>query len=190
MENWRHAAASKKEDFPMKGISRIDSPKCHGWLARVYRDQKEHPKLFSDLKYGGKGKALQLAQAYVRKMERALPPSTRAIPPPYLQSTKPISTNTTGINGVSRLTERRGRKVEWIGYAVSGRVEGRPVNRRFLFSTHPGKRATLQAAADYRKKLERSMLRDWKAMVAKKAKKTAVSKSKKTTPAKRTTRRK
>jgi hypothetical protein len=175
----------------MKGVSRIDSPKCHGWLARVYRDQKEHPKLFSDLKYGGKLKALKLAQAYVRKMERALPPSKRATPPPFLISDKPIRTNTTGINGVSRLTERRGRKLDWIGYAVSGREEGKPINKRFLFSQHDGKRATLNAAAAYRKKLERIMMREWKAMVAKKAKKTtAASKAMKTKTAKRATRRK
>lgn len=180
-----------EEGIAMKGVSRIDSPKCHGWLARVYRDQKEYPKLFSDLKYGGKGKALKLAQAYVKKMERALPPSTRKEPPPFLLSSKPIHSNTTGINGVSRLTERHGRKMDWIGYAVSGKVDGKPTNKRFLFSQYAGKRATLNAAAAYRKKLERLMMQEWKALVAKKTKKTATaSKTKKSKTVKRTSRRK
>jgi hypothetical protein len=169
----------------MKGISRIDSPKCHGWLARVYRNQMEHPKLFSDLKYGGKLKALALAKAYLKTMEKALPPSTKETPPPFIISGKTINTNRTGVNGVSLLTERRGRKKVWIGYAVSGKIGDRPTNKRFLFSTIGSKRDTLKAAVQFRKKLERVMLRDWKALVAKKKK---LAKKKKTVTKVRTTR--
>jgi hypothetical protein len=154
----------------MKGISRIDAPKCHGWLARVYRETKEYPKLFSDLKYGGKGKALLLAKKYIKTMERKLPPSRRMIPPPFILSGKTISTNQTGHNGISLVHERQGRKKEFIGYAVSGNVEGRPTNKRFLISTFGSKRETLKAAITYRKKLERIMLREYKARLVKSAK--------------------
>jgi hypothetical protein len=156
----------------MKGISRIDSPKCHGWLARVYRDTKEYPKLFSDLKYGGKTKALNLAKAYVKTMDKKLPPSKRTTPPPFILSGKRISTNQTGVNGVSIVNERQGRKKVLIGYAVSGTVDGHATNKRFLLSKFGSKRATLNAAVAHRKKIERIMLREYKASLAKTAKKT------------------
>lgn len=46
----------------MKGISRIDSGSTHGWFVRGYRNGRTHSKLFSDLKCGGKQKALKLAK--------------------------------------------------------------------------------------------------------------------------------
>lgn len=46
----------------MKNISRIDSGSTHGWFVRAYRNGKTYCKLFSDLKCGGKGKALQQAK--------------------------------------------------------------------------------------------------------------------------------
>ena len=47
-----------------KGISRIDSGSTHGWFVRGYKNGKTFSKLFSDLKSGGKRKALQLARRY------------------------------------------------------------------------------------------------------------------------------
>ena len=53
-----------KKRSAMKGISRIDSGSTHGWFVRSYRAGRTYSKLFSDRKYGGKNKALQLAKSH------------------------------------------------------------------------------------------------------------------------------
>ncbi len=57
-----------------KGISRIDSGSTHGWFVRGYKNRKTYSKLFSDLKCGGKRKALLLARRYrdqlLKKIEK------------------------------------------------------------------------------------------------------------------------
>ena len=47
-----------------KGGSRIDSSSTHGWFVRGYKNGRTFSKLFSDLKIGGKRKALLLACQY------------------------------------------------------------------------------------------------------------------------------
>jgi len=55
----------------MKYISRIDSGSTHGYFVRTYKNGKVlAPKLFSDLKMGGKRKALRAAKDYREKMRR------------------------------------------------------------------------------------------------------------------------
>ncbi len=53
-----------KTDNKNKGISRIDSGSTHGWFVRGYKNGKTYSKLFSDLKCGGKKKALDLSREY------------------------------------------------------------------------------------------------------------------------------
>jgi hypothetical protein len=55
----------------LKYISRIDSGSTHGYFVRTYKDGKVlAPKLFSDLKMGGKRKALRAAKEYRAKVRR------------------------------------------------------------------------------------------------------------------------
>lgn len=46
----------------MKGISRIDTKDTHGWYVRIYKSGKTYSKLYSDNRYGGRDRALQVAQ--------------------------------------------------------------------------------------------------------------------------------
>lgn len=55
-----------------KGISRIDFKRTHGWFVRVYKEKKVYNKLFSDLKCGGKEKALKKALNYRNKLRKEL----------------------------------------------------------------------------------------------------------------------
>ena len=55
----------------MKFISRIDSGSTHGYFVRTYKNSRVvDAKLFSDLKMGGKRKALKAAQEHRDKMRR------------------------------------------------------------------------------------------------------------------------
>ena len=64
----RPKARSRSKYF---GISRIDSKATHGWFARLgYHETRRGQRarfvaFFPDLRCGGKGKALQAAQAWV-----------------------------------------------------------------------------------------------------------------------------
>lgn len=57
-------ASGGSGEICMRGISRIDSGSTHGWFVRGYRNGKTYSKLFSDLKLGGKDKALAKAATY------------------------------------------------------------------------------------------------------------------------------
>lgn len=54
------------------GISRIDNPRkrTHGWFARVYRNNQEIRKFFSDRKWGGRDVALAQAQKWRDSTQR------------------------------------------------------------------------------------------------------------------------
>ncbi len=61
----------KKKSRAMKFISRIDSGSTHGYYVRTYKGAGVvDSKLFSDLKIGGKRKALKAAQEHRDKMRR------------------------------------------------------------------------------------------------------------------------
>lgn len=61
-----------KREKKNKGISRIDSGSTHGWFVRGYRNGKTYSKLFSDLKCGGKRRALQMARNYRDELHNRL----------------------------------------------------------------------------------------------------------------------
>ena len=64
-------AQPKKKSRAMKFISRIDSGSTHGYFVRTYKNSRVvDTKLFSDLKMGGKRKALKAAQEHRDKMRR------------------------------------------------------------------------------------------------------------------------
>ena len=52
------------------GICRIDQPshRTHGFFVRVMRNGKIHSAFFTDLKHGGKAKALAAAQVHRKKL--------------------------------------------------------------------------------------------------------------------------
>lgn len=148
----------------MKGISRIHSLKCHGWFVRIYRNSRTISKLFSDQKYGGKSSARRLAMQYQRQKESSLPPTMHPeySTPPFLLGGKLIKSNKTGINGVCLVYDRQQRRKSVVGFAANYKIKGKLYNKKFSISRYGSKRAALQAAVKFRKKMERSMLRDWK----------------------------
>ncbi len=69
------------EEKALTGVSRIDSKNTHGWFVRVYKESKTHSKLFSDLKCGGKEKALELAIEHRDEMRKELGlPAFKVVP--------------------------------------------------------------------------------------------------------------
>jgi hypothetical protein len=145
----------------MKGISRIDSPRCHGWLVRIYRNDRTYSKLFSDGKYDGRLLAFQVAKTYLNEKRASLPPTQSRTPPPFLPEGKLLPSNRSGVNGVSILNSQRGKKKKVIGFSASYRIKGKPNNRRFLISKYGSKSLALKAAAKFRKKMEKVMLHEW-----------------------------
>lgn len=58
------AKSSSRKSNANKGISRIDSGSTHAWFVRGYKNGAVYCKTFSDLKCGGKTKALAQAREY------------------------------------------------------------------------------------------------------------------------------
>ncbi len=104
-----------------KGISRIDSRATHGWLVRGYKNGKTFSKLFSDLKLGGKTKALDMATAYRDELHSKLENV------PKKERTRRIvyrnSRNTTGVLGVCRTAKRSSSGRVWESFSVTWQPE-------------------------------------------------------------------
>ncbi len=110
-------AKSKKD----KGISRIDSGSTHGWFVRGYRNGKTYSRLFSDLKCGGKRKALRQAREYRDQLHDDLakiPQKPRARRIVFRDSR-----NTTGVLGVCRTAKKGANGLLNECYSVSWRPE-------------------------------------------------------------------
>ena len=77
---------------------------------------------------------------------------------------KAQSNNNTGINGVS-LTYTKGNKGKTILPVVSVyyRLKGKVFNKRFYIHLFPSRKAAIAEAAKFRRRMEREMLREWKA---------------------------
>lgn len=89
----------------MKGISRIDSKGTHGWYVRVYKNGKTYSKLYSDRKYGGKERALKIAQ----KAHKMAVEAMKAIPTKRSRRlVKSDKRNKSGVIGVNR-TQKHNR---------------------------------------------------------------------------------
>jgi hypothetical protein len=154
----------------MKGISRIDSPRCHGWFVRVYRGNKVFSKLFSDGKYGGKAEARKLAAAFHAKLEHKTPKYVPPPKPPFRLSGKVFNNNSTGINGVSATYTRVGGKKKVIHFSVHYKLEGAAHNKRFSVENFANEKTAFKEAKSFRLKMERAMLKEWKQKLAKKKK--------------------
>lgn len=84
-----------------QGISRIDSNSTHGWFVRGYKNKTTYSKLFSDKKYGGKGKALIAAREFREELVGELKKIRPMKRPRRIVSSD--SRNKTGVLGVCRL---------------------------------------------------------------------------------------
>lgn len=144
-------AKSKKD----KGISRIDSGSTHGWFVRGYRNGKTYSKLFSDLKCGGKRKALQMAREYRDKLHEDLekiPPKPRARRIVFRDSR-----NTTGVLGVCRTKKKGPNGTVNECYSVSWRPEP-GVQKCTSFSIRKyGDKKAFRLAVEHRRKMLRQI---------------------------------
>jgi hypothetical protein len=140
----------------MKGISRAESKRSKGWLARVYRDGQTLSRFFSDRKYGGKTKAFHLARAFVQHVTQACP---RVEKPPF--RTTPLRRNKTGVNGVCLTFHRSSTGAKLRCYNVHYRLAGRIYNKRFYLHWYATRQDALQDAVQFRRAMEKAMLREW-----------------------------
>ncbi len=144
------------EGGKMKGISRIDSERAQGWFVRIYyRNKEEHRKFFSDGKYGGKQKALELAVAYRDEYQAKHPPPEKK---PF--KSKPIASNTTGVSGVSETYQRSrtGEKIPCFSVFWAPRKNERKI-KRFYHHHYGSRAAALKEAAAFRKEKEAEIMR-------------------------------
>lgn len=92
------------------GICRIDQPAKHnhGFFVRLARQGKIHSAFFSDKKHGGRKLAFTAAQKHYRKLRVKLgAPKT---PSRLFWATRQRRKGRSGIMGVQKLVNRRGRK--------------------------------------------------------------------------------
>jgi len=133
-----------------KGISRIEASSTLGWYVRVYRNKKTYSKFFSDTKYGGKDKALEMAlfeKEELSKMISKIPkkPTKRRV------VTKD-KRNTTGVLGVSRTSKKASNGKSYDCYTVSWRPEPK-VQKSTSFSIKKyGEEKALEMAIQLRRK--------------------------------------
>lgn len=133
-----------------KGISRIETSSTLGWYVRVYRNKKTYSKFFSDTKFGGKDKALEMAlfeKEELSKMISKIPkkPTKRRV------VTKD-KRNTTGVLGVSRTSKKASNGKSYDCYTVSWRPEPK-VQKSTSFSIKKyGEEKALEMAIQLRRK--------------------------------------
>ena len=143
------------EEKKEKGISRIDSASTHGWFVRGYRNGKTYSRLFSDLKCGGREKALEEARQFRKNLAAQL----QSIPPKPKgrRIVKQDSRNRTGVIGVCRTTKKGPNGKPNACYSVSWRPEP-GVQKCTSFSIRKyGEKKAFQLAVAHRKKMLRSI---------------------------------
>jgi hypothetical protein len=145
----------------MKGISRIESERCTGWLVRVYHNRKTIAKLFSDHKLGGKRKALQLAREHHAALLKRYPPAPRAgISAPAFHRTV-MRHNSTGVTGVYR-SFARSAKAQYAFFGVSFKLDGRHQTRKFYLHHFRDEAEALRHAIAFRRAMERAMTLEYR----------------------------
>lgn len=148
----------------MEGISRIDSTKAVGWYVRIYYEDKENPhaKFFSDGKYGGTDLALEEAVQYRKNYIKENP-----VPEKLPYRSKPISTNTTGINGVSETFQRSSSGEKIPCFCVTWAPEpNKPKCKKFYHHHYHSREEALVEAAQFRKEREREILKRYRRKMA------------------------
>ncbi|MFQ3671831.1 MAG: hypothetical protein SNJ84_10280, partial [Verrucomicrobiia bacterium] len=139
-----------------------DSGNTHGWFVRAYRSGKTHSKFFSDLKNGGKPKALELAQAYRDHLQTKLgPPSPRSY-----RLMKVNRNNTTGVIGVSKTRRVAPDGVVRFYYTVSWRPEPNQARNRSFSIQSLGEKKAFALACKFRRQMEREIRAKAKALNA------------------------
>ena len=105
----------------LKGISRIETSSTFGWYVRVYRNKKTYSKFFSDSKFGGKDKALEMAISQKEELNKLI------IGIPKKPTKRRVVTtdkrNTTGVLGVSRTSKKAPNGKSYECYTVSWRPQ-------------------------------------------------------------------
>lgn len=140
----------------MKGISRMDHGRTHGWFVRAYRNYKVYSKLFSDRKFGGKTKALAEAKTFLAQLtaEIAKEPVVRK---PFRTRAQP--NNKLGVVGVSETAKKSGSGKLMPCFTVYWRGDdGKARNYAFYFTRYGGRDGALKAAVAHRRKLEKEKL--------------------------------
>ena len=98
------------------GISRIDQPAKHnhGYFVRLQRKGKTHSAFFTDLKYGGRRRALAVAQRHHRKLLAKLGPPIRMHRRRWAEMRR--RKGSSSIVGVQRVLVRRNGEVRkyWV----------------------------------------------------------------------------
>lgn len=140
----------------MKGISRMDHGRTHGWFVRAYRNYKVYSKLFSDRKFGGKNKALAEAKTFLAQLESEIAKEP-AIRKPFRTKAQP--NNKLGVVGVSETAKKSGSGKLMPCFTVYWRGDdGKARNYAFYFSRYGTRDAALKAAVAHRRKLEKEKL--------------------------------
>jgi len=133
----------------MYGISRIDDEThhTHAWRVSLRRRGKMHVKNFPDTKYGGKRKALRLAQRHRDDVVRRYPPLSRR---EFCNIVR--RNNQSGVVGVCRLASgyrlKNGRmRYSWYWEAVWPTTPGKNETLRFSVNKFGEKGAFNRAKA-------------------------------------------
>jgi len=138
------------EPISMKGISRIDTKDTHGWYVRIYKNGKTYSKLYSDNKYGGKDRALQVAYKARLVALEALKDLPKESKRRLVMSDK---RNKSGIIGVSKTTKinKNGTTSEY--YQVTWSPEpGKVKNRQWSVRKY-GLEEARRLATDFRREV-------------------------------------
>lgn len=134
---------------PMRYITRMDYARTCGWWVRFYAGTKLlASKLFSDRKYGGDRKALQMAQDW-RDSNESLWAAYKPGHPVFTRKNRRNVTNAVGV-ALRIQPERKGRaRFSWAALWSEG---GRQRTRSFGVVTH-GYHRGYQLALDHRCKM-------------------------------------
>jgi hypothetical protein len=139
-------------------IIRIDKPKnspkgTHGWQVRVHTGQakKYYSRLFSDNKYGSRGKALVAAEEYLEAYLQKHPQAP-TVPNnvPYHKG-RLSRRNKSGVKGVCRTHEfnRRGEREYYWGAFIPRGPYGRKTTKKFYINAH-GEEEAKRLAIEFR----------------------------------------
>jgi hypothetical protein len=137
-----------------RNIVRVDheASRTHAWRVTVQRHNDIAVKTFSDAIYGGKRKALKVAEAYRDELLRRYSPYAHAI----WVRTRLRRNNTSGIPGVGRYEQLDNPKtgsvrVFWLASWVNEQGDSR--KRRFMVSHYGERQAKRLAVAERERQL-------------------------------------
>ncbi len=151
----------------MRGISRIDSKNTHGWYVRVYANGGVFcSKLFSDRIYGSKEDALTAAKKYRDHNQEVADKYKREGRNPHRKPlySKAPRNNTTGQVGVNEVEAvLNGRKVHY--FQATWSINGVPNSQKFYVSKKRTREQALKEAIACRKKMEKEVMKQYKAYV-------------------------